>query len=187
MTYIPSLQEAEKIMEEHNKEEFLRNHARTVSAVMGEFAKKYDPERVEFWKVVGMLHDLDFEKFPEQHCVKTEEMLKELNIDPEMIHAICSHGYGLTGTTHEPQSEMEKLLFASDELTGLIWAYSLMRPSRSVSDMELKSLKKKFKDKSFAAGCNRDVIRQGAEMLGWELDRLMQETLDAMKATEKEA
>ena len=182
MSYIPNLEEAHKLVEQHNKEAFHIQHAETVSGVMGWFAQKFDPERVEFWSVVGMLHDLDFEEFPEQHCIKTEEMLDALDVDKEMTRAICSHGWGMTGIKYEPLATMEKVLFATDELTGLIGACALMRPSKSCDDMELKSLKKKFKDKKFAAGCSRDVITQGAEMLGWELDELLSQTLDAMKS-----
>ena len=182
MSYTPTLEEARELIAEHNKEEFHLQHADIVSGVLAWFAEKYDPENVEFWATVGMLHALDFEEFPEQHCVKTEEMLKAIDCDPEMIRAICSHGWGLTGTSYKPEKQMEKILFAVDELTGLIGACALMRPSRSPDDMELKSLKKKFKDKKFAAGCSRDVIAQGAEMLGWELDDLLQQTLDAMKS-----
>ena len=182
MSYVPNLEEAHKLVEQHNKEAFHIQHAETVSGVMGWFAQKFDPERVEFWSVVGMLHDLDFEEFPEQHCIKTEEMLNALDVDKEMTRAICSHGWGMTGVNYEPLAVMEKVLFATDELTGLIGACALMRPSRSCDDMELKSLKKKFKDKKFAAGCSRDVITQGAEMLGWELDELLSQTLDAMKS-----
>ena len=184
MSFTPTLEEARELLHKYNQEPFLIQHGETVSAVLGYFAKEYDPENVEFWAAVGMIHDLDFELYPEQHCVKTEEMLKELDCNPDMIHAICSHGWGLTGTTHQPEKQMEKLLFAADELTGLIGACALMRPSKSCHDMELSSLKKKFKDKKFAAGCSRDVIRQGAEMLGWELDALLQRTLDAMKSIE---
>ena len=180
----PTLEEARKLMEEHNKEPFHRQHAETVSGVMGYFAKEFDPEKEEFWRCVGMLHDLDYEEFPEEHCVKEKEWLTAMDFDPAMTHAICAHGYGLTGIDDKPESLMEKLLFASDELTGLIGACALMRPSKSCSDMELKSLKKKYKDKKFAAGCSREVIQQGAEMLGWELDELLQKTLDAMKSLE---
>ncbi len=184
MAFIPSREEARKIMEEHNQEAFHRQHAETVGAVMAEFAKKYDPQNEDFWFAVGMLHDLDYEEYPEQHCIKAEEMLKALDVDQSLIHAVCSHGFGLTDTPYRPESQMEKILFAADELTGLIWAAALMRPSKSCKDMELKSLKKKYKDKHFAAGCNREVIERGAEDLGWELDDLLQQTLDAMKAVE---
>ena len=183
MSYIPTVEQAHELLERYNKEPFHIQHGETVSKVMGEFAKEYDPENVEFWKAVGMLHDIDFELYPEQHCVKANEILHELDIDEDMIHAIISHGYGIC-VDIAPEHEMEKILFATDELTGLIGACALMRPSKSVSDMELKSVKKKFKQASFAAGCSRDVIRRGAELLGWELDELLQRTLDVMKATE---
>ena len=142
-------------------------------------------EDAEYWEIIGMLHDVDFELYPEQHCQKAPEMLREAGADDGVIHAVCSHGYGLCSDV-KPELPMEKILFATDELTGLIGAAALMRPSKSVQDMELKSLKKKFKDKSFAAGCSRDVIRQGAEMLGWELDELLSKTLEAMRACEAE-
>ena len=164
----------------YNKDAFHIQHAETVSKVMGELAKKYDPENVDFWRTVGMLHDIDFELYPEQHCVKAREMLHELDIDENMIHAVVSHGYGIC-VDIEPTEFMEKVLFATDELTGLIGAVALMRPN-GISDMEVKSIKKKFKDKKFAAGCSRDVIIRGAQMLGWELDTLFQKTLDAMRA-----
>ena len=147
---------------------------------MGELAKKYDPENVDFWRTVGMLHDIDFELYPEQHCVKANEMLHELDVDEEVIHAVISHGYGICIDV-EPVKYMEKVLFAVDELTGLIGAAALMRPT-GISDMEPKSVMKKFKDKKFAAGCSRDVIRQGAEMMGVELNELVAMTLDAMRA-----
>ena len=145
-----------------------------------EFAKEHDPERVDFWRSVGMLHDIDFELYPEQHCIKANEMLRELDIDEEMIHAVVSHGYGICCDV-APEKYMEKILFATDELTGLIGAAALMRPT-GISDMETKSVVKKFKDKKFAAGCSRDVIRQGAEMLGMELSELIGRTIDAMRA-----
>ncbi len=180
MSYIPSVEQAKELVMRYNKDAFHIQHAETVSKVMGEFAKEFDPERVDFWAAVGMLHDIDFELYPEQHCVKANEMLHELDIDEEMIHAVICHGYGICIDV-APEAFMEKVLFATDELTGLIGAAALMRPT-GISDMELKSLKKKFKDKKFAAGCSRDVIIQGAEMLGWELDTLLQKTLDAMRA-----
>ena len=170
---------------EHNKEAFHLHHARTVEAVMRWFANDLGySEEADFWATVGLLHDLDFEEFPEQHCEKTQEMMRAEGWDERLIHAAASHGYGLCPSSPEPGHEMEKVLFACDELTGLIGAAALMRPSKSVSDMELSSLKKKFKDKKFAAGCSRDVIRAGAQRLGWELDTLLQKTLDAMKACE---
>ena len=179
-----SLAEAKELLLQHNKDQFHIQHGETVSAVLGVFAAEFDPENVEYWKVVGLLHDLDFEEYPEEHCVKAEEMMKELDIDESIIKAVCSHGWGMTKSSYQPELFMEKILFAVDELTGLIGACALMRPSKSCQDMELSSLKKKFKDKKFAAGCSRDVIRQGAENLGWELDVLLQKTLDAMKEVE---
>ena len=140
-------------------------------------------EEADFWATVGLLHDIDFEQWPQQHCVKAPELIREAGCGEDLIHAVCSHGYGLCCDV-EPTEEMEKVLFAADELTGLIGAAALMRPSRSVQDMELKSLKKKFKDRKFAAGCSRDVIITGAERLGWELDVLLEKTLDAMRSCE---
>ncbi len=180
MSYIPTVKQARELVEKYNKEPFHRQHAETVSKVMGELAKEYDPENVDYWAAVGMLHDIDFELYPEQHCVKANEMLHELDIDEGIIHAVISHGYGICIDV-EPELFMEKVLFATDELTGLIGAVALMRPT-GISDMEVKSVKKKFKDKKFAAGCSRDVILRGAEMCGWELDTLIQKTLDAMRA-----
>ena len=180
MSYIPTPEQAKELVMRYNKDPFHIQHAETVSKVMGEFAKEFDPENADFWRSVGMLHDIDFELYPEQHCVKANEMLHELDIDESMIHAVVSHGYGICSDV-EPTEFMEKVLFATDELTGLIGAAALMRPT-GISDMELKSLKKKFKDKKFAAGCSREVITRGAEMLGWELDELLDKTLEAMKA-----
>ena len=180
MSYIPTVEQARELVMKYNKEPFHIQHAETVSKVMGELAKEFDPERVDFWAAVGMLHDIDFELYPEQHCVKANEMLHELDIDESVIHAVISHGYGICIDV-EPELFMEKVLFATDELTGLIGAVALMRPT-GISDMEVKSVKKKFKDKKFAAGCSRDVILRGAEMCGWDLDTLIQKTLDAMRA-----
>lgn len=180
MSYIPTPEQAKELVMRYNKEPFHIQHAETVSKVMGELAKKYDPERVDFWRTVGMLHDIDFELYPEQHCVKGEEMLHELDVDEDVIHAVVSHGYGICSQV-APEKYMEKVLFAVDELTGLIGAAALMRPT-GISDMEPKSVIKKFKDKKFAAGCSRDVIRQGAEMMGVELSELVAMTLDAMRA-----
>ena len=180
MSYIPTVEQARELVGRFNKDAFHLQHAETVSKVMGELAKEFDPERVEFWAAVGMLHDIDFELYPEQHCVKANEMLRELDIDESVIHAVISHGYGICIDV-EPELFMEKVLYATDELTGLIGAVALMRPN-GISDMEVKSIKKKFKDKKFAAGCSRDVIIRGAEMCGWELDPLFQKTLDAMRA-----
>ena len=176
--------EAWELLTRYNKEAFHLQHALTVEAVMGYFAEKlgYGDEK-SFWETVGLLHDLDFELYPEQHCVKGMEMMRELGLDEKLIHAVGSHGYGICSDV-KPEHEMEKILFATDELTGLIGAAIKMRPSKSTKDLELSSLKKKFKDKKFAAGCSRDVIRSGAELLGWELDRLLEETILAMRATE---
>lgn len=177
--------EALSLLKTYNTEPFHIRHALTVEAVMGWFADTlgYGEDR-EFWSTVGLMHDVDFEKWPEEHCVKAPQLLKEAGFTPEFIHAVCAHGWGMTGTDCRPEAEMEKVLFACDELTGLIGAAALMRPSKSTKDMELKSLKKKFKDKKFAAGCSRDCITQGAELLGWELDDLLDRTLQAMAATE---
>ena len=180
MAYIPTPEQAEELLKRYNKEPFHIQHAETVSKVLGEFAKEFDPEQVDFWRAVGMLHDIDFELYPEQHCAKADEMLHELGLDEELIHAVVSHGYGICYDV-EPTLYMEKVLFAVDELTGLIGAAALMRPT-GISDMEPKSVIKKFKDKKFAAGCNRDVIRRGAEMLGMELGELIARTIDAMRA-----
>lgn len=180
MSYIPTVEQAKELIMKYNKEPFHLQHAETVSKVMGELAKEYDPENVEFWAAVGMLHDIDFELYPDEHCVKAREMLRELDIDERVIHAVISHGYGICIDV-EPELFMEKVLFAADELTGLIGAAALMRPT-GISDMEPKSVKKKFKDKKFAAGCSRDVILRGAQMCGWELDTLIAKTLDAMRA-----
>ena len=180
MTYIPTPEQAKELVLRYNKEPFHIQHAETVSKVMGELAKKFDPENVDFWRTVGMLHEIDFELYPEQHCVKANEMLHELNVDENVIHAVVSHGYGICSDV-APEKYMEKVLFAVDELTGLIGAAALMRPT-GISDMEPKSVIKKFKDKKFAAGCSRDVIRQGAEMMGVELNELVSMTLEAMKA-----
>ena len=160
-------------------------HALTVEAVMRHLAGELGyAQEADFWALCGLLHDIDFEQFPQEHCKKAPELLAEVNAEPELVHAVCSHGYGLV-TDVKPEHEMEKVLFATDELTGLIGAAARMRPSKSVCDMEVSSLKKKFKDKKFAAGCSRDVIKQGAEMLGWNLDTLFAKTIAAMRATEK--
>lgn len=177
-------EEALALLKKYNKEPFHIQHALTVEAVMRWFAKELGQgDDEEFWATAGLLHDIDFEQFPEEHCVKAPELLKEGGASDELIHAVCSHGYGLVSDV-KPEHLMEKVMFASDELTGLIGAAALMRPSKSVMDMELSSLKKKFKDKRFAAGCSRDVIKEGAEQLGWSLDELLGKTLDAMKASE---
>ena len=178
---IPTREQALEILKEHNKETFHIKHAETVEGVMRYWASEIG-EDPEYWGIVGLLHDLDFEKYPEQHCVKTQEMMRGLGIDEGLISSCVSHGYGLTGVGVSPESTMDKVLFAIDELTGIIGAAALMRPSRSVEDMELKSLKKKFKSPAFAAGCSREVISKGAEMLGISIDELLQKTLDAMKS-----
>ena len=180
MSRIPTPEEAYEIIREYNKEPFHLEHARTVSKVMGELAKRFDPEREDFWRTVGMLHDIDFELWPEQHCVKANEMLHEMDMDEELIHAVVCHGWGICSDV-EPVQYMEKVLFATDELTGLIGAAAKMRPT-GLEGMDAKSLNKKFKDKKFAAGCSRDVIRQGAEMMGVELNDLFTMTIEAMQA-----
>ena len=178
------------LLQKYNQEPFHILHSLTVEGVMRYFAQETG-EDPDFWGIVGLLHDVDFERWPEKHCLEAPRLLAEINAEPEMVHAICSHGYGITvecGTTIdvEPVHEMEKVLFAADELTGLIWAAALMRPSKSTKDMELKSLKKKYKSKGFAAGCSREVIERGAAQLGWDLEKLLTMTLQAMAATEDE-
>ena len=175
-------QQALALLQKYNQESFHILHALTVEGVMRWFAQQ-NGEDAEFWGLCGLLHDVDFEQYPDQHCQKAPELLSEINASEEMVHAICSHGYGLCSQV-EPVHLMEKILFAADELTGLIGAAARMRPSKSVSDMELSSLKKKFKDKKFAAGCSRDVIRQGAQRLGWTLEELMEQTILAMRSCE---
>ncbi len=173
-----------ELLKEYNKDSFHIHHALTVEGVMRWYAKQLGfAEDENFWGIVGLLHDIDFEMYPEEHCIKAPELLREGGVGEEMIHAICSHAYGMHVDV-KPEHLMEKVLFATDELTGLIGAAALMRPSKSVQDMELKSLKKKYKVKAFAAGCSREVIEQGAEMLGWPLDEVLQKTLDAMKDCE---
>lgn len=170
-----------ELLTKYNQDPFHLKHAQTVEGVMRYFARElgYGDEE-DFWGIVGLLHDLDFEMWPEAHCIKEQKLMREAGIDERTIHSTASHGYGLTVDV-KPEHEMEKVLYACDELTGLIGAAALMRPSRSVQDMEVKSLKKKFKDKKFAAGCSRDVIAQGAEMLGWDLDTLFERTIQAMR------
>ena len=178
-------EKAFEIISKYNTESFHLRHAVTVSHVMRYMAETLGyGNDAEYWASVGMLHDIDFEQYPECHLQNTPEILRSEGISEDVIHAVCAHGYGICSEV-EPVHEMEKVLFASDELTGLIWAAAKMRPSKSCTDMELSSLKKKYKDKKFAAGCSREVIAQGAEMLGWTLDELLQRTLDAMKATEE--
>ncbi len=191
MEYISRIK-AEELLKKYNKDPFHLQHAYTVEAVMKWYANQlnYSPE-AEYWGIVGLLHDIDFEIYPQEHCLKAPEILRKAGVGEDIIHAVCSHGYGITvgcGATIdvEPVHEMEKVLFAVDELTGLIWSSALMRPSKSTKDMELKSLKKKYKSKGFAAGCSREVIERGSLQLGWELDKLLDMTLSAMKATEDE-
>ena len=173
------------LLKEYNKEPFHLRHAFTVEAVMRWYANELGyGDQADFWAMAGLLHDLDFERYPDEHCVKVREIMEEKNLDPALVHAVVSHGWGMTDGDARPEHEMEKVLFAADELTGLIGAAALMRPSKSVQDMELSSLKKKFKDKKFAAGCSRETIIQGAEQLGWELPDLLERTLRAMKAAE---
>ena len=175
-------QSAIDLLKKYNNEEFHIRHALTVEGVMKHFAKT-NGEDEEFWGIVGLLHDVDFEMFPDEHCIKAPELLKEINASDEMVHAICSHAYESCSDV-EPILEMEKILYAVDELTGLIWAAAKMRPSKSTKDMEVSSLKKKFKDKKFAAGCSRDVIQKGADRLGWELNDLFEKTIIAMRESE---
>ena len=178
-------EQALALLKKYNQEPFHIQHALTVEAVMRWYAKELGYGDEDFWGLCGLLHDVDYEKYPEEHCRKAPELLAEIDAEDALVHAVCSPGYGICSDM-KPEHEMEKVLFAADELTGLIGAAARMRPSKSCTDMELSSLKKKFKDKRFAAGCSRDIIRTGAEQLGWELDRLLDMTLSAMKATETE-
>ncbi|WP_302826449.1 hydrolase [Anaerofustis stercorihominis] len=178
--------EAFELLKKYNKEAFHIRHAITLEKVLMWYANKlgYEGER-EYWGIVGLLHDIDFELYPDEHCKKAVDLLKEGGVNESVIRSVCSHGYGICSDI-KPEHEMEKVLFAVDELTGLINAAALMRPSKSTKDMELKSLKKKFKSKGFAAGCDRDIIKRGAEMLGMELNDLLKDTLEAMKDCEDE-
>ena len=178
-------QQALELLKKYNKEPFHILHGLTVEGTMAWYAKELGfGDDADFWALCGLLHDVDFEQFPEEHCVKAPELLAEIGCPEEMVHAVCSHAYGSCSDV-EPVHMMEKVMFAADELTGLIGAAAKMRPSKSVMDMEVSSLKKKFKDKKFAAGCSRDVIRQGADMLGWTLDELMEKTILAMRSCEE--
>lgn len=180
---VPTKQEAAALLKKYNSDPFHLKHAEIVSGVMESFARELGyGDEAEFWGIVGLLHDLDFEQFPDQHCIKEQELMRQAGLDESIIHATASHGYGIT-VDIRPEHEMEKLLYATDELTGLIGAVALMRPSKSVQDLELKSVKKKFKSANFAAGCSREVITRGAEMLGWTLDDLITRTIAAMRAT----
>ena len=177
-------EEALTLLRKYNQEPFHIQHALTVEGVMRWYANELGyADDAEYWATVGLLHDIDFEQYPDEHCLKAPDLLREAGVGDDVIHAVCSHGWGLT-VDIKPTHEMEKVLFAADELTGLIGACALMRPSKSVQDMELKSVKKKFKTASFAAGCSRDVIKNGAELLGWELDELIQKTILAMRSCE---
>ena len=181
-----SREEALALLKKYNKDEFHLRHSFTVEGVMRWYANDLGfGEDADFWATAGLLHDVDFENWPEQHCKKAPELLAEINASEELIHAVCAHGWSLCSDV-EPIHTMEKVLFAADELTGLIGAAALMRPSKSCKDMELSSLKKKFKDKKFAAGCSRDVIAKGADILGWELDTLLEKTILAMRSCEDE-
>lgn len=178
--------EALKLLQKYNKEPFHIYHGLTVEGVMKWFADElgYSDDK-EFWGIVGLLHDIDFEEYPNEHCIKAPKLLKVAGVSDEVIHGVCSHGYNLTVDV-KPEHQMEKVLYAADELTGLIGAAIRMRPSKSTSDFEVKSLKKKFKDKKFAAGCSRDVIKFGSELLGWDLDKLFDETILAMRSCEND-
>ena len=174
-------EDAWNLLTEYNRDEFHLEHAQIVEQTMKYFARELGyGEEEDFWGIVGLLHDLDFERFPDEHCIKEQEIMRERGIDERIIHAVASHGYGITVDV-KPEHEMEKVLYAVDELTGLIGAVAIMRPSKSVQDLELKSVKKKFKCRNFAAGCSRDVIEQGARMLGWELDDLISRTIQALR------
>ena len=176
-------QQALSLLQKYNQEPFHILHALTVEGTMRWFARELGEDQ-DFWGLVGLLHDVDFEQYPQKHCLEAPRLLAEVNAEPELVHAVCSHGYGICCDV-EPVATMEKVLFAADELTGLIGAAARMRPSKSVSDMEVSSLKKKFKDKKFAAGCSREIITQGAERLGWTLEELMEKTILAMRSCER--
>jgi len=180
--YTMNREQALKLLLQYNKEKYHIQHALTVEEVMKWYAKELGHD-ADYWGIVGLLHDIDYGMYPEEHCAKAPEILRSEGYGEDFIHAVCSHAYGIR-TDVKPEHEMEKVLFAVDELTGLVGAAALMRPSKSISDMELKSIRKKFNDKIFAAKCSRDVIRTGAEMLGWELDKLLSMTLEAMRLSE---
>ncbi len=184
---IPTPKEAFELLKEYNKGEFHLAHGETVGGVMRYFANELGyGDEADFWQTVGILHDLDFELYPEEHCIKEQEILREKGIDERIVHATASHSYKLT-VDIEPEHEMEKVLYATDELTGLIGAVARMRPSKSTMDLELKSVKKKYKAQNFAAGCSREVIERGVQMLGWSLDDLISRTILAMRSCEKAA
>lgn len=184
MGKLPSREEAWELLCEYNKDEFHLKHGRIVEGVMKYFARELGHGEEEFWGVVGLLHDLDFGMYPDEHCIKTQEIMREKGLDERLIHAVASHGYGIC-VDIKPEHEMEKILFATDELTGLIGACAIMRPSKSTMDLELKSVRKKFKTPKFAAGCSREVITDGAELLGWELDELIERTIMALREVEQ--
>ena len=180
-------EDAWNLFRKYNKESFHIQHALTVEGVMKWYARELGfAEEADFWAVAGLLHDIDFGLYPNEHCVKAREILKEAGACDELIHAVSSHGYGLTAVSEKPEHLLEKVLYAADELTGLIWAAAIIRPSKSVMDLELKSVKKKFKTLNFAAGCNREVIEKGAAELGWDLDKLIEQTIQAMRSCEAE-
>ena len=185
---IPTPAQAYELLKQYNAGEFHLKHGRTVGGVLRWYAQQLGyAEQADYWQTVGILHDIDFEQWPDEHCVKSQELLRAAGVDESIVRSTASHGWGMTGAGIQPEHEMEKVLFATDELTGLIGAAAAMRPSKSVSDLELKSLKKKYKDKKFAAGCSREVIAQGAELLGWTLDELLEKTILAMRSCEEPA
>ena len=185
MSKMISRDEAWKLLAKYNKEEFHLKHARIVESIMCYFAEELGyGEEVEFWALAGLLHDLDFEMYPDQHCIKGQEIMREYGLDERLIRAVASHGYSFT-VDIKPEHQMEKILYAVDELTGLIGAVVIMRPSKSAMDLEVKSVRKKYKTQSFAAGCSREVIERGADMLGWTLDELIEKTILAMRDAEK--
>ena len=188
MTTTMTRDQAWELLTQYNQDPFHLKHAQVVEAVMRYWAKDmgYAPEEVDFWGIVGLLHDLDFEKYPDQHCVKSQEIMREAGVDEAIIHATASHGYDMTGSDIKPEHPMEKVLFTVDELTGLIGAVAIMRPSKSMMDLEVKSVKKKFKTPSFAAGCSRETINQGVEMMGTTLEEVIQKTILALRELEQE-
>ena len=178
-------QDAWELLCKYNKDKFHLQHALTVEGVMKWYATELGyKDDADFWAIVGLLHDIDFEEYPDQHCHKAPELLREGGASEALIHGVCCHGYGITGVEAKPEHEMEKVLFATDELTGLVWAAAIIRPSKSVQDMEVKSLKKKFKTPAFAAGCSREIIEKGAALLGWEMDTIFEKTILAMRSCE---
>jgi len=181
---IPSREGADELVLKYNDNEFHRQHARVVGGVMAWFAGQHDPGREDYWYVVGALHDIDYERFPEEHCVKGIELLREAGVDQDVIRSAMSHGWGMTDSPYEPELLMEKILYACDELTGFIGAVALMRPSKSVDDLEVRSVRKKFKQPSFAAAVSREAITDGAERLGWTLDELIDQTIQAMRTVD---